>query len=68
MIYRQVHELAPDGFPVAVICRCLGASRSGYYHWHSRGPSARQAADRGVDVHDHRGPHHVVADANVSPG
>jgi hypothetical protein len=24
MIYRQVHELAADGFPVAVICRCLG--------------------------------------------
>jgi putative transposase len=40
MIYRQVHELAADGLPVAVICRCLGVSRSGYYDWRSRGPSA----------------------------
>lgn len=46
MIYRQVHELAADGFPVAVICRCLGVSRSGYYDWRDRGPSARQVADR----------------------
>ncbi|WP_424070815.1 transposase [Mycobacterium sp.] len=46
MIYRQVHELAADGFAVAVICRCLGVSRSGYYDWRSREPSAHQAADR----------------------
>jgi putative transposase len=45
MIYRLVHELAADGFPVAVICRCLGVSRSGYYDWRTRGPSARQVAD-----------------------
>jgi putative transposase len=45
MIYRQVHELAADGFPVAVICRCLGVSRSGYYGWRNRRPSARRVAD-----------------------
>jgi putative transposase len=45
MIYRQVHELAAGGFPVAVICRCLGVSRSGYYGWRSRRPSARRVAD-----------------------
>ena len=45
MIYRQVHELAADGFPVAVICRCLGVSRSGYYDWRNRRPSARRVAD-----------------------
>jgi transposase InsO family protein len=48
MIYRQIHELAADGFPVAVICRCLGVSRSGFYDWRSRGPSARQSADRAL--------------------
>jgi putative transposase len=45
MIYRQVPELAADGFPVAVICRRLGISRSGYYDWRSRRPLARPAAD-----------------------
>jgi transposase InsO family protein len=46
MIYRQVHEPAADGFPVAVTCRCLGVSRSGYYDWRNRGPSARHVADQ----------------------
>jgi len=45
MIYRLVRELAADGFPVAVVCRCLGVSRSGYYDWLERGPSAREVAD-----------------------
>lgn len=46
MSYRLVHELAAEGFPVTVICRCLGVSRSGYYDWLGRPPSARELADR----------------------
>jgi putative transposase len=33
--------LADDGIDVAVSCRLLGVSRSGYYEWHNRAPSAR---------------------------
>jgi hypothetical protein len=36
-----VHELAADDFDVAVTCRVLNVSRSGYYEWRSRPPSAR---------------------------
>jgi transposase InsO family protein len=32
-------------YPVALMCRVLGVSRSGLYAWSRRGPSARQAAD-----------------------
>ena len=31
--FRLVHELAADGFDVAVACRVLEVSRSGYYEW-----------------------------------
>jgi putative transposase len=37
-MFRLVHELADD---VAVACRLLGVSRSGYYEWNNRPPSAR---------------------------
>jgi putative transposase len=40
-----VHELAADGIDVAVACRMLQVSRSGYYDWRGRGPSARDLAD-----------------------
>jgi hypothetical protein len=46
MSYRQIHELAAEGFPVAVICRYLRVSRSGYYDWLARTPSAREVADK----------------------
>jgi len=45
MSYRVIHELAAEGFPVAVICRYLRVSRSGYYDWLERAPSAREVAD-----------------------
>jgi putative transposase len=45
MSYRLVHELADDGYPVAVTCRLLEVSRSGYYDWCTRAPSARSLAD-----------------------
>ncbi|MGA0569047.1 IS3 family transposase [Rathayibacter sp. KR2-224] len=45
MGFRLVRELAADGFDVAVTCRVLKVSRSGYYDWCRRGPSARAVAD-----------------------
>jgi putative transposase len=46
MSYRLIHELAAEGFPVAVICRYLRVSRSRYYDWLERAPSAREVADK----------------------
>jgi putative transposase len=45
MRFRLVQELADDGFDVAVACRVLGVSRSGYYDWVARPPSARAVRD-----------------------
>ncbi|MBL8932388.1 MAG: IS3 family transposase [Kineosporiaceae bacterium] len=48
MIYRLVRELADDvdlDVDVAVACRVLEVSRSGYYEWHDRPESARAVAD-----------------------
>ena len=45
MTFRLVRELADDGFSVAVACRVLKVSRSGYYDWRGRPPSARAVAD-----------------------
>ncbi|SDZ25200.1 Transposase InsO and inactivated derivatives [Geodermatophilus africanus] len=50
MIYRLVHELAADGIDVAVACRVLRVSRSGFYEWRGRAPSARQVADDQLTV------------------
>jgi putative transposase len=46
MSFRQIHELAAEGFPVAAICRYLRVSRSGYYDWLGRAPSACEVADQ----------------------
>ncbi|MER7074214.1 IS3 family transposase [Terrabacter sp. NPDC000476] len=59
MTYPLVRDLADDEtspVPVAVTCRVLGVSRSGYYEWLGRPPSARAAADAAltqtiVEVH-----------------
>jgi putative transposase len=32
-------------YPVALLCRMLGVSKSGYYAWHSRPPSERRRQD-----------------------
>ena len=45
MSFRLVRELAGDGTPVAVACRVLRVSTSGYYEWRGRVPSARALAD-----------------------
>ena len=45
MIFRLVQELAADGVLVAVTCRVLRVSSSGYYEWRGRAPSLRAVAD-----------------------
>ncbi|CAA9384978.1 MAG: Mobile element protein [uncultured Propionibacteriaceae bacterium] len=40
MTYPVVSELADAGVPVAVTCRVLNVSTSGYYEWRSRRPSS----------------------------
>lgn len=41
-MYGLVHEMADDGIDVAVACRVLNVSRSGYYDWRGRPASARE--------------------------
>ena len=50
MIYWPVHELAADGIDVAVACRMLRVSRSGFYEWRGQAPSARAGADEQLTV------------------
>ncbi|TDC57544.1 IS3 family transposase, partial [Actinomadura sp. GC306] len=40
--YSLVHELADNDIPVAVACRVLGVSRSGYTDWFGRPASIRE--------------------------
>jgi transposase InsO family protein len=48
MSFRLVHELAADGVRVAVACRMLRVSTSGYYEQCGRPPSLRAAADEAL--------------------
>ena len=55
-MFRLVLELACDGIDVAVACRVLQVSRSGYYEWRDRPPSDRDVddahlANQVVDIH-----------------
>jgi len=45
MSFRLVQELAAQGVLVAVACRMLRVSASGYYEWRRRAPSLRAVAD-----------------------
>lgn len=45
MSFRLVQELAADGVRVAVACRVLKTSTSGYYEWRGRAPSLRAVTD-----------------------
>jgi len=48
MSFRLVQELAARGVRVAVACRVLRVSASGYYEWRVRGPSLRALADQAL--------------------
>ena len=37
-------------YPVALLCRVLGVSRSGYYAWHQRPPAERALADQSLTL------------------
>ena len=57
MTFRLVQELAADGVIVAVTCRELRVSTSGYYEWRGRTPSRRAVADEAlsaqiIQIHD----------------
>lgn len=45
MMFRLVRELADDNIPVAVACRVLAVSRSGFYDWSGRPASGRDYDD-----------------------
>lgn len=51
-----VQEMAVDGAPVALACRVLNISRSGYYAWSTRPPSARSLADAELSAPAVNGP------------
>ena len=46
MIYPVVCDLAADGIPVAMACRVLNVSTSGYYEWDHRPASTRELGSR----------------------
>jgi len=51
MTFRLVQELAAGGVLVAVACRVLRVSTSGYYEWRGRPPSPGALADAALTVH-----------------
>jgi putative transposase len=50
MTFRLVRELADDRIPIAVACRVLNVSESGYHAWRSRPVSTRAQSDRELTV------------------
>ena len=50
MSFRLVQELAADGVRVAVACRMLQVSASGYYEQRGRPPSLRAVADEALSA------------------
>ncbi len=62
MSFRLVQELAADGVLVAVACRVLRVSTSGYYEWRGRAAVGAGAGRRGAQRPDRRDPRHVAWD------
>ena len=48
MIYPVIARLAMEGIAVAVSCRVLGVSTSGFYEWRARPASPRTVADEAL--------------------
>jgi putative transposase len=48
-IFAFVAALKTD-YPISLMCRVLGVSRSGYYAWDARAPSCRAVADASLSV------------------
>ena len=46
MMFRLVRDLAAAGVPVAVACRVLGVSRSGFHAWSTRPPQRKRGRHR----------------------
>ncbi len=46
----QLLDAEKAHFPISVLCEVLGVSRSGYYAWKDRPPSARATADAALAV------------------
>jgi putative transposase len=49
-------------YPMRMLCRCLGVSRSGFYAWQDRAPSTRSVADARLTAHlrlAHADSHHT---------
>lgn len=45
MRFQFIHDHR-QAYPLTLMCRVLAVSRSGYYAWRKRGPSARKMADK----------------------
>ncbi|WP_055483808.1 IS3 family transposase [Sphaerimonospora mesophila] len=53
-MYSLVRELADDGIPVAVACRVLNVSTSGYYDWRGRPEPPRELRNKELMKMIHR--------------
>ena len=62
MSFRLVQELAADGVRVAVACRVLRVSTSGYYEWRGRAAVGAGCRRRGAQRADRRDPRDVARD------